>query len=345
MVVIFTKQNSNYTQQNIIDVLSVINHPTINYLIHSQRDYIKVVGDIHRSQFTSDNPQNYFWFKIQGYMNDFLIPDFKAVHIYVCFRQMQFNYNTRQYVMGGCINPEGHTDIADISGLMGFWEFKKITFGLSSRNIVRQGNRRPVKKLPSKKLEIVDPKTGKAIQIGGSCGKSHQKGGNGEAKNKKNKKNNEYIYTIYSPEAEKFLDLLRNELKKAFKSIDFRTDPLSGKKLVKAHNEIIFRHLKELNKLRVDYPLSIEIINEIEQAIKNEHPEEYNNLKARRLRRIVYKVSKISPKNKVKKSAKEILKMLFTKSRIIPRKSGGNNIKSQTKGKRKSKKGNKKNNK
>ena len=127
MVVIFTKQKSNYNQQNIIDILSVVNHPTINHLIHSPRDYIRVVGDIHRSQFTSDNPQNYFWFKIQAFVNDMAIPELNAVHIYVCFQQYVFNYRTKQYILGSCINPEGSTDIADISGLMGFWQFKKIT--------------------------------------------------------------------------------------------------------------------------------------------------------------------------------------------------------------------------
>ena len=344
MVVIFSKQNSNYTQQNIIDILSVINHPTINYLIHSQRDYIKIVGDIHRSQFTSDNPQNYFWFKLQGYMNDFLIPELKAAHVYVCFRQMSLNYNTGQYVMGGCINPEGRTDVADISGLMGFWEYKKITFGLSPKNIVRQEPRKPMKKIPKKKLQIIDPKTGKPIQIGGG-----QMTGGSNNLFKRNR-DLEFVIKSYSQESEKFLALLRGELKAAFKSIDFMKDPLAGEKLVKAHDDIILRHLKKLNLLRVDYPLNTEIFNEIEQAIKNEHPEEYGKLlKTKRLRRIVHKVSKSMPKlsPKEKKSPKEILKILFSKKKKSQKSGAHHNkkkkIKSQSKGKRKSKSGNKRN--
>ena len=345
MVVIFSKQNSNYTQQNIIDILSVINHPTINYLLHSQRDYIKIVGDIHRSQFTSDNPQNYFWFKLQGYMNDFLIPELKAAHVYVCFRQMSLNYNTGQYVMGGCINPEGRTDVADISGLMGFWEYKKITFGLSPKPSPTRTVRKPIKKSPTKKLQIIDPKTGKPIQIGGGP----MRGGSGKNPFKKNTEL-QYVYKSYSSEAERFLVLLRSELKDAFKSIDFMKDPLAGEKLVKAHDDIILRHLKKLNLLRVDYPLNTGIFNEIEQAIKNEHPDEYSRLlKTKRLRRIVYKVlkTKIPKDKKVKKSPKEILKMLFSKKKKSQKSGAHHNkkkkIKSQSKGKRKSKNGNKKN--
>ena len=379
MVVIFSKQNSNYTQQNIIDILSVINHPTINFLIHSQRDYIKVVGDIHRSQFTSDNPENFYWFKIQGYMNDFVIPEFKAVHVYVCFRQMQFNYNTRQYVMGGCINPESRTDIADISGLMGFWEFKKITYGLSPKPSPTRGPRKAVKKAPSKaliridpktgkvvsvankksptkqksstkKIEIIDPKTGKPIQIGG-CGcdiyykrqdadpRRKQNGGSkGSGKNPFRKlEEHQYIIKSYSPEAEKFLGFLRSELRAIFRSIDFMKDPLAGQKLVKAHDAIIRKHLIKLNKLRVDYPENMKILNEIDQAIKNEHPDQYSRLlKAKTVRRVVYKVSKVmSPKSK--KSSKNILKLLFSAKKSAKK------IKSQAKGKRKLKKGNKKN--
>lgn len=164
MVVYFSKQKSNYNQQNIIDILSVINNPLITSLMHSPYDYINIVGDIHRSQWTSDNPKNYFWLKIQGFIDDMPVPELKAAHIYVCFSQYILDYKTGQYIMGNCINPEGKTDVADISNLMGFWQFKKITYGLSPKVAPRKTTK--LKRRRSSALKIIDPKTGKPIQIG-----------------------------------------------------------------------------------------------------------------------------------------------------------------------------------
>ena len=183
MVVKFSKQQSNYTQQNIIDVLSVasMENPLIYNLMMSPYDYILVEGDVHRSQFTADNTWNNFWIKIKGFTSDgFPIPELKAAHIYLCFRNIVFDYRSRQFIIGGCINPpeKKGTDIADISQLRGTWEFVRITYGLSPRTYFRQQNqnRKPVKKSPSKALKIIDPKTGKQIKVGGA----KQKGGSGE---------------------------------------------------------------------------------------------------------------------------------------------------------------------
>ncbi len=181
MVVKFSKNNSNYTRQNIIDILTVasMQNQLIYNLMMSPYDYILVEGDIHRSQYTHDNTYNNYWLKVKGFSGDgFPIASLKAAHIYLCFRQIQYDYNMRNYIIGECINPpeKRGTDIADISQLRGTWEFVKITYGLSPRTYAKQNQpRKPIKKRKKNVLQIIDPKTGKPIKIGGA-----QKGGSGE---------------------------------------------------------------------------------------------------------------------------------------------------------------------
>jgi hypothetical protein len=200
MVVKFSKQDSNYTQQNIIDILTVasMQNPLIYNLMMSPYHYILVEGDIHRSQFTADNTKNNFWFKIKGFTNDgFPMAELAAAHIYVCYRKIVFDYRTQQYVIGGCVNPRPikGTDIADINRMRGTWEFVKITYGLSPRTHFKLSNKtalkKPVKKSPSKALQIIDPKTGKPIKIGGYK-KVAQKGGSSKLQKMKDKINQLY---------------------------------------------------------------------------------------------------------------------------------------------------------
>jgi len=172
---------NNYTQQNIINILSVASQQ--NFLIYnlmiSPYDYILVEGDIHRSQMTSDNTLNNYWFKIKGFSsNGYIIPKLKSAHIYVCFRQYFFDYRTQQYNIGMCFNPEPYkgTDIANINNLDGHWEYVNITYGISPMNYFKQTNKN-VKKIKTpvkKKLEIIDPKTGKPIKIQSSPIKSNK---------------------------------------------------------------------------------------------------------------------------------------------------------------------------
>jgi hypothetical protein len=130
MVVVFSKQFSNYNQQNIVDLLNTVPDHNINYLINHPTDHIKVMGDIHRSQITSDNPNNNFWLKIRGLSSEFDTGYLNSVHIFVCFREYNYNKRARSYTPGKCINPslKSGTDLADISQLSGYWEFVKITF-------------------------------------------------------------------------------------------------------------------------------------------------------------------------------------------------------------------------
>lgn len=160
----FTKQNTNYHHQNIIDLLHNINDPVIqNAIKEDSKEIIQIMGDIHRSQFLADNPENYFWLRIQVLNeNGEFIPGYEGIHIFVCFRLL--NIQNGKYVIGQCINPptQGKGDIANISKLFGFWEFRKMTnsFTTNLKQISKKENSPKRKKSP---LKIIDPKTGKEI--------------------------------------------------------------------------------------------------------------------------------------------------------------------------------------
>ena len=130
MTVIFSKQHSNYHPQNLIDILQSIPDKTIKKLANDPVDYVKVIGDIHRSQFIADKP-GLFWFKIKGYKDGKEVTEISSVHIYVCFRRMRYDKKGNKYIsFKKCINPrpfEG-TDIADITRLFGAWEYVDITY-------------------------------------------------------------------------------------------------------------------------------------------------------------------------------------------------------------------------
>jgi len=130
MAVTFSKKESNFNKQNLADLLSTVPDKTINYLINHPTDYIKVVGDIHNSQWTADNPKGLYWFKIKGVKNGEDIPELRSIHIYVCFRQFKCDKKTSKYMPGKCIVPKmiGNTGLPDLSGLFGSWEFSKITY-------------------------------------------------------------------------------------------------------------------------------------------------------------------------------------------------------------------------
>jgi hypothetical protein len=128
MVVYLSKEESNYTHENIVTLLQNIPEQGLNYLSNHPSDYILVNGDIHRSQYSSSNPLNYYWFKIKGFQDEEEIMSLRSIHIYVCFRTYNYSHYTKGYEAGECINPESYTDVADVSGLMGQWEFAGITY-------------------------------------------------------------------------------------------------------------------------------------------------------------------------------------------------------------------------
>jgi len=118
MVVEFSKKNPNFNKFIITNLIATIPDMEINELAYSQKDYVKVVGDIHKSQWTADNVYDRFWFKLEGYRNGVKIPRLKAVHVYVC-----------AYVNGYCVNPpvKYGTDLPTNSE-SAFWMFSDISY-------------------------------------------------------------------------------------------------------------------------------------------------------------------------------------------------------------------------
>jgi len=165
---------NNYTQQNIMHVLSMAAQTDfyLYNLILSPFDYVVVDGDIHKSQWTSDNVNDNYWFSLKGYTgNDYPIANFKSVHVYVCFRRFHHDKRSGQYTMGTCMNPTPYkgTDIASIERLQGYWEFVSMSYGTPTNyaQSKKQQNQVKIKTPVKKKLEIIDPKTGKPIMMAG----------------------------------------------------------------------------------------------------------------------------------------------------------------------------------
>ena len=192
----FSKQNSNYTRQNIVNVITQASYKDSKlrqYVMDSNNYIIFIDGDIHRSQWTADNTYNNYWIKVKVFDSKWKpIPGYKALHIYVCYKYFRYDPNIKGYI-SNCINPpptQEHGPIADIRGLNGYWEFVNITkshiqpqqYFFQSNNI---NPRTPPKKQPSKRLDIINSATGNKIKI---ATKNKTKGGKTTKKNPKKKK-------------------------------------------------------------------------------------------------------------------------------------------------------------
>jgi len=170
MTIRFLSQGQkNFNEENIIQIIKHINDPVIQNALDSNENEIRINGEIHASQFTSDNPENFFWFRLSVHDKNghYIIGD-SSLHIFVCFRLLNIKTN-RFYPSKNCINPpvKNGTDIANIDGLFGFWEYKKITYGFVQQ--LQQNSQILVQNLPkqqkSKAITIFDPKTNKPINL------------------------------------------------------------------------------------------------------------------------------------------------------------------------------------
>ena len=154
----------NYEEQNINDIISIINDPIIQEAFHDSIERIQVHGPVHRTQFTSDNPEQYFWIRFSVHDKDGqIIPGYGGVHVFLCFQV--FLWNGNGYRQGNCIVPNPYPDqpdIADVSNYFGYW--KPVRFTLSVQKVF-QHTVSPASYIPRKRqpISIVDPKTGKKI--------------------------------------------------------------------------------------------------------------------------------------------------------------------------------------
>lgn len=132
MVVKFTNTSyENFDRQNITDLLSYTGNETITRLANSKKskNYILVVGNIHKSQWTQDNPGGYHWLKIQGYDDNKLIKKLKAVHLYMCFYKYSVDKFGNVSIIP-CIIPENYpeTDVAKVDLSTGYWNMIGISY-------------------------------------------------------------------------------------------------------------------------------------------------------------------------------------------------------------------------
>ena len=173
MGILFSENESNYNKQNIVDIISIATSTNQNLynIMVSDFNYILVDGDIHKSQWSSDNRADNFWIKIKAFSgNHKPIPGLKAMHIYLCFRPIVYNYMIQNYSLGEvCINPPVYkgTNLPDLTNLNGVWDFVNISYGIPVKKYY--DNAKDVPKIierKKKRLEIIDPKTGKPIKTG-----------------------------------------------------------------------------------------------------------------------------------------------------------------------------------
>ena len=96
------------------------------------------------------------------------------------------------------------------------------------------------------------------------------------------------------------MKVLRKQTKTMFKKMDWAKDVKAGQKFEKASNKIVGDFLDKLIKQR-SKTLSLNILDEIEQAIKNEYPTAYQKHKATEIKKKFQKLKTLlkSPKKKI----------------------------------------------
>ena len=163
----FVPQGRNSYPENIKQIIENINDPVVQDAYKSNDKEVHVIGDIHYTQWTSDNPEKHYWFRFSIHdENGNIIIGYSGVHVFVCFRI--WNFHNGKFKPGKCIKPPAvkGTDIADISNLYGGWEMKKITYGFQqSIQQNKQEIKTTVPKRQRKRISIIDPKTGKHINL------------------------------------------------------------------------------------------------------------------------------------------------------------------------------------
>lgn len=128
MVVKFVNRyQQNFNKSNLRYILKNFNYQDIADIANHKTDFVLVEGNVHRSQYTHDNPQGYHWIKIKAFRNNSLVPHLSAVHIYVCFN-----------IIHGCIIPYNYpgTDIANVEYMQGNRVPIGVSFGFNNNHCV-----------------------------------------------------------------------------------------------------------------------------------------------------------------------------------------------------------------
>lgn len=153
--------NCNYYYNNIERILEYTQDPQILEYLDSPDRTIMVQGNIHRTQFSSDNPENHWWFRITGVGQG-------SIHVFVCLRyKYPPEYGDKYY--DECLTPESDTDVAPqyLRENGNYWELVRISYSQDkSVHIVNKNvESNPPKPRPNKGLNIINPKTGQSVHI------------------------------------------------------------------------------------------------------------------------------------------------------------------------------------
>jgi len=118
--------NKNFNTMHMGNIIFNLNIPGLNYYINHQFASVEVKGNIHRSQWTSDNPNHNYWVRVS--VNDaegFPVVGLSTLHIFLCYRVWTKVQFSGQMIRGQCVKPEPvrqGSDYPDVSRLFGNWE-------------------------------------------------------------------------------------------------------------------------------------------------------------------------------------------------------------------------------
>ena len=119
-------KNKNFNEQNMTKIIYYLNIPGLNYYINDQYAQVEVIGNIHRSQWTSDNPDHNYWVRVMVKdAGDLPVLGLSTLHIFLCYRVYNQVQYSNQVYKGACIIPEPvreGSDYPDVSRLFGNWE-------------------------------------------------------------------------------------------------------------------------------------------------------------------------------------------------------------------------------
>jgi len=147
--------NKNFNEQTIKTMIYYLHIPNLNYYINHQFASVEVKGNIHRSQWTSDNPNHNYWIRVSvSDENGYPVIGLSTLHIFLCFRLYKTVQYSNQLSRGECIKPKSvqGSDYPDVSRLFGDWEAISWSTGPSTKIDPNY------KKATKKQLEKMKPK-------------------------------------------------------------------------------------------------------------------------------------------------------------------------------------------
>jgi len=133
-------EEKNFNTQNMMNVIFNLRIPNLNQYINDPNSQVEVRGLIHRSQWTSDNPQHNYWIRVMVTdQTGYPVPELSSIHVFLCYRLINSSHNgatySNQYYRGECIKPEplNGGDYPDVSKYFGNWEAISWSNGPSSK--------------------------------------------------------------------------------------------------------------------------------------------------------------------------------------------------------------------